>query len=267
MCKLVRKLTTVLLAVVFAVSIGFVMHQFTQYDRAEESHLQAQELAVKPETTAPIQEIPEVTVPLAAAPQPDAAASAMLGLDIAALQAVNADVLGWIRIPDTKIDYPLMGADNNQEYLHTAWDGSYNYAGSIYLETQNSRDLMDFHSLIYGHNMANGTMFGNLILYGEQSFRDAHPYVYLNIGGEVLRYEVFAAYTADIASDTYRIGFVSSQRKQQAISYYREMSVISADREITAEDQILTLSTCTGNGDYSYRWVVQAVLDAHWTES
>ena len=80
MCKLVRKLTTVLLAVVFAVTIGFVIHQFTQYDQAEESHLQAQELAVKPETTAPIREIPDVTVPLSTAPQPDEAASAMLEL-------------------------------------------------------------------------------------------------------------------------------------------------------------------------------------------
>ena len=130
MCKLVRKLTTVLLAVVFAVNIGFVIHQFTQYDQAEESHLQAQELAVRPETAAPTRELPEVTVPLSTAPQPDETVKAMLALDIAALQAVNADVLGWIRIPDTKIDYPLMGADNNTEYLHTAWDDSYNYAGS-----------------------------------------------------------------------------------------------------------------------------------------
>lgn len=267
MCKLVRKLVTAVLAVVFAVSIGFVIHQFTQYSQAEESHLQAQELAVKTETTAPApQEIPEVTVPLATVPEPDETAKAMLGLDISALRAVNGDVLGWIRIPDTRIDYPLMSVEDNGQYLHTAWDGGYNYAGSIFLEAQNSRDLSDFHSLIYGHNMANGTMFGNLILYAEQSFRDTHPYVYLNIGGKVLRYEVFAAYTADITSDTYRIGFVSSQRKQQAISYYRERSVITAEREISPGDQILTLSTCTGGGDYDYRWVVQAVLDTAWTE-
>ena len=80
MCKLVRKLTTVLLAVVFAVSIGFVIHQFTQYDQAEESLLQAQELAVKPEATAHTREFPEATVPLAAAPQPDEVTRAMLEL-------------------------------------------------------------------------------------------------------------------------------------------------------------------------------------------
>lgn len=269
MCKLMRKLISVFLSVVFAISAGFLIHQLTQYRQAETTNQQAQQLATRqdnPEPTQPVEEIPEVTVPLAETPEPDDNTDAMLSLDIASLQAVNADVLGWIRIPDTKIDYPLLQAENNDQYLHTAWDGSYNYAGSIYLECRNSRDLSDFYSLIYGHNMANGSMFGNLILYREQSFRDAHPYVYLNIGGTVHRYEIFAAYTADIQSDTYRIGFGSRERKQQAISYYLEQSVISADRNVTSDDQIITLSTCTGNGDYDYRWVVQAVLDATWTK-
>lgn len=267
MCKLIRKIIGVLLAVVFAVCAGFMLHQFNQYEEAEDAHQLAQRLAVKTQTTepaAPVEDIPEETVPLASVPQPDNAAKAVMALDVAALQAVNADVLGWIQIPETKIDYPLLCADSNDEYLHTAWDGSENYSGSIYLECQNSRDLSDFYSLIYGHNMANGTMFGNLILYGDQGFRDAHPYIYLNVGGAVRRYEIFAAYTADVQSDTYRIGFSSDERKQQAISYYLEKSVISADREITAADQIITLSTCTGTGDYSCRWVVQAVLDATW---
>ena len=264
MCKIMRKMITAVLAVVFAVSTGFVIHQFTQYRAAEGAYEQAQQLAVHQQSQAPTVpvELPEVTVPLAVTPKPDENMDAMMALDIPALQTVNPDVLGWIRIPDTNIDYPLLQADSNGQYLHTAWDGSDNYAGSIFLECQNSRDLSDFHSLIYGHNMANGSMFGNLILYRDQAFRDEHPYVYLNVGGTVYRYEIFAAYTADIVSDTYRIGFGSSGRKQQAISYYQEASLISADRQITPDDRIITLSTCTGNGDYDYRWVVQAVLDA-----
>lgn len=267
MCKLMRKITTVLLSVVFAVSLGFVIHQLSQYREAESTHQLSQQLAVKEPITEPVTELPEATVPLSNLPEPDGIAANMLTLDITALQEVNPDVLGWIRIPDTKIDYPLLSGEDNQQYLHTAWDGTANYAGSIYLEAQSSRDLSDFHSLIYGHNMANGSMFGNLILYSEQAFRDAHPYVYLNIGGTVHRYEVFAAYTAGIESDTYRIGFRSAGRKQQAIDYYQETSVISAPRQITPNDRILTLSTCTGNGDYDYRWVVQAVLDTTWSVS
>ena len=268
MCKMMRKLITTVLAVVLAVSAGFVFHQFTQYGAADQSYQQAQQLAVKEvdtEDDGSIEELPEDTVPLSPAPQMDAAAKAMQALDIPALQAVNADVLGWIRIPDTAIDYPLLGADSNDQYLHTAWDGNYSYSGSIFLECQNSRDLSDFYSLIYGHNMANGSMFGNLVLYCDQAFRDEHPYVYLNVDGTVRRYEIFAAYTADVQSDTYRIGFVGKERREQAIAYYLERSVISADRQITADDQIITLSTCTGTGNYSYRWVVQAVLDATWT--
>ncbi len=269
MRQAMRKILFVLLTAAFIAGIGMMAYQKTQYALAELSQKQALTLATATEpTTQPATEpevqLPEETVPMAEAPQPDETAQTAAQLDIAALQAVNSDVLGWISIPGTNVDYPLLSAENNGQYLHTAWDGSYSYAGSIYLECQNSRDLTDFYTLIYGHNMADGSMFGNLILYGQQEFRDSHPYVYLRAGDRVYRYEIFAAYTADITSDTYRIGFQSVERKQQAIDYYLQQSQITASRTVTHQDKIITLSTCTGTGDYSYRWVVQAVLDAQW---
>lgn len=268
--KLRRKLK-VLLAGVFLIGVFLMLHQSNQYRQAEQKQAQAQQIAMQPVKQAPtpttepvMQEVPEEKVPLESFPEPDEQAKQMMALDIKALQTVNPDVLGWITIPDTNINYPLMAADTADEYLHTAWDGSKSYSGSIYLETQNNRAFSDFHSIIYGHNMANGTMFGNLILYKKQEFLQTHPYVYIVSGGTVRRYEIFAAYYAQVGSDTYYINFSSEQRRQEAIDYYLEQSFLTSERIPTAQDRLLTLSTCTGTGDYSQRLVVQAVLDISW---
>lgn len=274
MCCKLRKKLILLMAILFIAGIGFVGNHYLQYGKGQQVQNKAIELAApkKGETPPVLVELTEPgETPLAEAPAeteapipPDEEATDLALLDISPLQTENADVIGWIRIPGTKIDYPLLSSDSSDEYLHTAWDGSYSYSGSIYLECQNSTDLSDFHTLIYGHNMKNGTMFGNLIGYSSIAFRNEHPYVYLLTGNQVYRYEIFAAYTADVQSDTYRIGFQSDARKAQAISYYQESSVIRPDVNVDSSSRILTLSTCTGSGSYSTRWVVQAVLTAAW---
>lgn len=271
-CRLRRKLM-LMLAVMLVLGSGLLLGHYIQYGKGEQVHKKALEKAApadqtgvpvlvelsQPET--PLAQLPEETV---AVIPPDEQAIALASLNIAALQEENPDVMGWIIIPGTKIDYPLMSSDSSDEYLHTAWDGSYSYAGSIYLEHQNSQDLSDFHTIVYGHNMKNGTMFGNLIGYSDLNFRNDHPYVYVLAGDTVFRYQVFSAYTADITGDTYRIGFRSPERKAQAVSYYLESSVIDTGVAVDENSRILTLSTCTGMGDYSQRWVVQAVLCASW---
>jgi len=271
MCCKLRKKLMVLLAVVFTLGVFLMIHQSSQYRRAEQVQDQAQQIAMQivnqapiPTTEPRIQEMPEEAIPLESLPAPDDPAKQLMALDIKALQAVNPDVLGWITIPDTNIHYPLMAADTVDEYLHTAWDGSKSYSGSIYLETKNDRNFLDFHSIVYGHNMANGSMFGNLILYKKQEFLQTHPYIYIASGGAVRRYEIFAAYYAQVGSDTYYINFSSEQRRQEAISYYLDKSIITSERIPTPQDRLLTLSTCTGAGDYSQRLVVQAVLDISW---
>ncbi len=260
----------VLLSAVLLAAAGFGVNHWLHYEKAEEIQMQAVALAQpQPSSPAPVlepippgepQSSPEATEPA----EPDPQALELSKLNTAALQEKNPDVLGWIRIPGTQIDHPLLSSDSADEYLHTAWDGSYSYSGSIYLEQGNSRDLMDFHTIIYGHNMKNGTMFGNLVGYGDDAFWKEHPYVYVRSGDTVHRYEVFAAYTASIESDTYRIAFSSPERKEKALSYYLQNADFPGETELTAQSRILTLSTCTGYGDDGKRWVVQAVCTGSW---
>lgn len=180
-------------------------------------------------------------------------------MDLSALQQVNDDVLGWIRIPDTKVDYPLLQGADNQFYLNNNWKGTKEYVGSIFLECQNSPDLTDFNTIIYGHNMNNGSMFGSLRQYRYGSHWQEHPYVYIRSGAGVLRYEVFSTYTAAVDSDTYVLSFRQEQNRKDFIAMALENSEIDTGIVPEATDRILTLSTCSGAG-YSTRRVVHARL-------
>ena len=131
---------------------------------------------------------------------------------------------------------------------------------SIFLECRNRRDFSDFNTLIYGHNIRGGLMFGPLKRYAEQAYLDAHRLVYIVTEDAVRRYEVFAAYEAGVTSDTYRLYFKDDERKQAALDDYVAAAAVGTGVTPSPDDRILTLSTCTGTGTYDTRWVVQAVL-------
>lgn len=279
MKRKLRSKITVLLAAAFLVSGALILQQHLDYQAADQAYAAAQTIALQSPADAAAEEDPEILpedeielapepVPMVPAPTLDKperdlleeSVRFLLELNLDALRQTNEDVLGWIYIPDTPIDYPLMRVKDNNEYLRRAWDGSANNAGCIFLECRNSRDFSDFNTLIYGHALRNGKMFRSLLNYREQEYRDSHPYVYIVTDEWVRRYEVFSAYEADVVSDTYRLVFEHDARKQSALDEWMEQSVLERELVPTAEDSILTLSTCTGTGTYETRWVVQAVL-------
>ena len=213
----------------------------------------------EPVEEAPVEEEPQVQPPAEAEPA-DAPVVDLMALDLEALRQTNPDVLGWITIPDTVISYPLMKAEDNQEYLYQTWDGKYSKYGSIFLECRNSHDLSDFNTLIYGHNMRTDEMFGTLLDYGEQRYFESHPSIYIVTDAGVRRYDVFSAYEAKVVSDTYRLIFEDDARRQTALELYTGSSVLDTGIVPEVDDAILTLSTCTGRGTADLRFVVQAVL-------
>lgn len=179
-------------------------------------------------------------------------------IDLTALREMNDDVIGWIHIPDTVIDYPLLQGEDNQYYLNHTWDNKENAVGAIFMESTNTSDFSDFHTIVYGHNMKSKTMFSAIKNYWDESYWREHPYIYIVSEDGVYRYEVYASYEASVTSDTYRLGF-----KEEGKKVFLEMgidnSVIDTGNKPAITDRILTLSTCTGNG-HDTRWVVQAYL-------
>lgn len=179
------------------------------------------------------------------------------GTNLKALREVNEDVIGWIVIPETQLDYPLMQGEDNEYYLERNWKGEKNVAGSIFMEQFNDKDFKNFNTVIYGHRMKNGSMFGSLKHYASKSYWEQHPYVYIYDDAGAHRYEIFAAYEATLEGSTYQVGFADDESKQLFLDHCVGYSDIDTGVVPTIEDRIITLSTCTGRGHES-RWVVQA---------
>ena len=269
MKKNVRKALRAVLLMVFVVSTALMVHQWLDNAGGEVAYNDAMDIAMQvkePEVPAQPQptEIPvEATEPVTYwVPVPvegDPVMEEMAEINIAALREENEDVLGWIRIPDTRIDYPLLQGEDNDFYLKHTWQKQRNSVGSIFLEHLNRPDLTDFNTIVYGHNMRDKSMFGQLDNYSIEGFWETHPYVYVAIDTGVYRYEVFAFLQAPVDSVTYSIRPQRDDTKQEFIDYSMEHTWIDTGVRPVITDRILTLSTCTGR-DYSARNVVQARL-------
>lgn len=179
--------------------------------------------------------------------------------DLAALREVNPDVVGWIRVPDTKIDYPVVQGEDNNFYLKHTWQGHENTVGTIFMDYGSSPDLTDFNTLIYGHNMRTGSMFASLRNYSQQDYFNAHPYVYLLVDNGAFRFEVFSVYQAELDASAYGQSFRQRETREKFLQDAAEKSAIETEITPGIRDRILTLSTCSGMG-YETRWVVHARL-------
>lgn len=190
--------------------------------------------------------------------EPERSVSFPADVDLAALRAENPDVVGWLIIPDTEVSYPLLQARDNSCYLRRDWTGQHSRAGSLFLDFRNSAALDDPSTVIYGHRMRNGSMFGSLIHYSSQSYWEAHPTVYLATQSGRFRGEIFAAYETEITDSIYQVGQPGGEDRRMEDRLAR--SAIRTGVMPGPEDRILTLSTCTVTSSRRTRWVVQAVL-------
>lgn len=268
MKKRIRAVVTLLAALVFLGSGAMVIYQHIQYQIGDEVYSEAQELAGVPDLSGPsVTWQEEVNVPPEVQTSKeesgeiwvDPYADALAAMDFAALQEVNSEVLGWILIPGTQLSYPLLQGEDNSKYLNTTWRGTRSSVGAIFLECASSADFSDFNTIIYGHRMRNGSMFGSLKHYAGQAYWEDHPYVYITDENGCKTYAVFDAYEVGLTEPTYQLGGFDEEGRQTFLDFCVGQSVIETGIVPTTEDHILTLSTCTGNG-HETRWVVQAVL-------
>ena len=161
-------------------------------------------------------------------------------VDFDALLQVNNDVIGWIYLEDTDISYPLLCGRDNQQYLFQSYEKKYLTAGSIFIDYRCSRDFTDSRTVVYGHNMHKGSMFGKLDKFTKESYMEKHPYVYILLPtGETLKYEVKKTYKADIEGEVYKLP--SGEAKDP-------------------KDRRLYLSTCTENSSDTHRIVVECEI-------
>lgn len=186
-------------------------------------------------------------------------------LDWDALYETNEDIYAWIYIPNTNVDYPILQHPSlNDYYLDYNLDHTKGYPGCIYSQVQyNSKDFTDFNTVLYGHNMRNGTMFRTLHNFEDETFFEENRYVYIYTPEKVLVYDIFAAYEFD---DRHLLVYFDNESLSDREDYLEEVFSIrdmSAhfrnNVNITTDSNILTLVTCIGSKPNN-RYLVQGVL-------
>lgn len=180
-------------------------------------------------------------------------------VDFDALRDINDDVVGWISLEDTHINYPIVRGENNDYYLNRLFDRTGNGAGSIFMDYRNSGDFTDPNNVIYGHRMNNGTMFADLANYSNREFFDNHPYLLIVTPEAKYKVEVFSAYIADTTMPSWDLSFDGDDVFLNWLGSMKTRSYFERDMEFTAEDRVVTLSTCTYEFDNA-RFIVQGVL-------
>ena len=162
------------------------------------------------------------------------------------LQESNPDIIGWIYVPDTVINYPIVQSKDNSYYLNHSSLKDVNTIGAIFLDFNASSDLSDFHSIIYGHSVINSSaMFSQIKEFCDEDFFKEHPYLYLLTPEQNYRCDIVALTKTTSESFLYQIGFSGAEDQEAFLK--RMMSEASLSREtddLSADDSIVTLSTC-----------------------
>lgn len=251
-------LLIIIIACVIAMLVsGFQLFKtYRQYKIASDEYSDIAEKVVKPSSD--IDEVDESHVK----PKGDSTKKklkAPIDVDFASLQATNPDLVGWIYVEGLDgVSYPVVKGDTNDEYLHTTFQGTYNFAGTIFIDCQNRSDFEDCNTVIYGHNMKDGSMFGRLKWFETQNAYAVSPYIWILTPDSVMKYEIFATYETPVNSRTYTL---FQKPSKDYLKYEEEVKALSAIKtnevSLTAKSKIITLSTCTGNEET--RYVVQAV--------
>lgn len=184
-------------------------------------------------------------------------------VDFVKLKKINPDIYAWINIPGTVIDYPIVrNADDNAYYLTHTVENKKSAYGAIYTEDYNDMDFADFNTVIYGHNMKNGTMFGSLKKYRNKSFFDENREINVYMPGRIMKYRIFAAHITDdrhiLLSYDFKNESVRNEYISDIFSNKNMSSLFDQEIPLTADDRIITLSTCTGKTEE--RYLVQGVL-------
>ena len=245
-----KKRMTILIVslLIVAVGVGYITYYFTKKAAEDKAYRELQK-----QVTVEYQE-----------PEPEPEAPYVSPIDFNKLWEVNQDVYAWIDIPGTEIQYPILQHRYDDiYYLDHTIDGVEGYPGSIYTRTDNHKDFLDFNTVIYGHNMEWGSMFGTLKDYRDPEYLNSHREIKIYTPEKELTYKVFAAAIYDDRLITAVYDDDDEYSRQQYLdSIYgsRDMeSQVLDDIEVTTDDHIITLSTCI-YGEPEHRYLVVAKL-------
>lgn len=245
--KVKRILTNLILLCcigVFVISTIKLVGYLTEYKRGEQIYIEVAKHVTVPEAKKNKKGERVVQAPV---------------VDWEALEAINPDLVAWIYIEGTSIQYPVVQSEEgNQYYLDYAFEGQKNNCGSIFMDAGNQKDFTSENTILYGHNMKTGKMFGSLKYYEDPDYCEDHPDIWIVTKEKNQKYKIFSVYKTESDSDVYALDFSSEESKQNYVDICKSNSLYDTGIKVKGKHKILTLSTCTS--DEEERFVVQAKL-------
>lgn len=254
------KWAVVILSVILVILVGVLIALLMGDKPAPETLPSIPETTQQPaETTDPVDTTPvETTVPEETEP--------LVMLDVmAALYEENEDIAGWLKIENTVIDYPVVFTpDDPEEYLRKNFNGFYSISGTLFIDGNCDIRPESDNTIIYGHNMRNGTMFSELMKYKDQKYWEEHPIIYYSTLYEEREYEIVAAFYDRVYysyEDCFKFyQFIDAEDEEhfaEAMAYYKQAAEYDTGVDAEYGDKLLTLVTCSYHEDYG-RFVVVA---------
>lgn len=164
------------------------------------------------------------------------------------LKNLNSDVVGWLTVDGTNIDYPFVQGEDNFRYLNTDVTGEFAMSGSIFLDYRNKRDFSDVNNIIYGHHMKSGKMFGDLEKFQKEAYFDSHRSgkIYYEDQWHAIKFAAFLIADADDA--VLYDAKISSEKKNEYLAYIQKKAKHFRKNELDDGEKYVLLSTCTSDG-------------------
>ncbi len=165
-------------------------------------------------------------------------------IDFDALRKINPDIVGWIYYEDTLIDYPIVKGEDNSKYLTTTFDGSYGNFGTLFVDSVTEAPFKQFNTLVYGHHMRNGSMFGQLRRLKDPDYTREHPRMELITPEGKYHLDIWAFLNQPADSRIYTTNISDKEECADYIKMIEELSEYTMDVEVAPGDRIVELSTC-----------------------
>lgn len=166
-------------------------------------------------------------------------------VDFSTLEKINPAVVAWLSSEGTEIDYPIVQGEDNDYYLRHLYTGESNKLGSIFMDCRNHEDFSDKNTIIYGHNMKDGSMFSSLAMYKDQSYYDSFPTMFLYTPGGAFKIDLFAGIIVDGSQESVRADFKDDHDFISYINSLKEVSTFKSNTIVATDAQIITLCTCS----------------------
>ena len=165
-------------------------------------------------------------------------------IDFDALRKTNSDIVGWIYYESTDMDYPVVQGKDNDYYLHIAFDDKWALAGTLFVDAITEDAFNQFNTIIYGHHMQDGSMFGDLKKLKKKEYCDKHPQMELITPDGKYHLMIWAFLNQPSDSQVYLTNIHDRKEKQAYIDFIESAADYTTDVEVSPEDRLVVLSTC-----------------------